>query len=260
MSFFKRGNPGGTCLPGPLQTLLPVADSARQFVSPAMFSHLAWHWYFEDFNIDAAQSDPLWGLYDVGSGDPTTAIKAGEAGGVYQIKLTSNSQEEQATFDLADNLVIRGNKPFFFAARCKIIGSMAANQKICIGLSSGRILDPDNYTRSIWHMLAGADQSLLLEADDTTTDSDDKDTGFDLTASTYYWHVIEQGFDLKTVFRLLDGDGQGIRSWNLKDHFGVTDVAMGANNLQPCITVYKASGTSQPDLYIDAIAFGGVRV
>ena len=260
--MFGQKQGAGTRFNFPLETRLKIPGSVMsEMVSPVWFSHLGVYWYYEDFLWDAfdATEHPL-AIYDASSGGtPTTDLVADGTGGQFQIQIASDSEAELVGFHMAGNLYIQGNKPFIFATRLKVVHTMAANEILVWGLASDIDTSTlDNLTRNLWFRVE-TDTDLMLESDDATTDTDDKDTGIDLTADTFYWFVIEHGFDGKYYFRVAEGDGDNVKTFNLENKFGVTAPSFGANNMQPVILAQKTSGTTQPEIKIDVIAFAGVR-
>lgn len=259
MSLVKRTGAAGAALPYPLQTILGPAGTARQFLSPVWYQHLGLYWFFEDFLFDEAPDDLPWTAYDKSAaGSPTVGLVASGTGGQWQMKCAATSEAETLAWYFNDNLPIRGNVPFLFACRAKVVHTMAANQVVVIGLGSALVDTFDDMTRNAWFKL-DADADWNIEYDDNTTNVDDQDIGEDVVADTFYWFFIEfDGTELR--FHLGSGDGQNIASWNGPKNFSQTEVAFGANNLQPFIAVQKASGTTTPEVVLDLVAFCGVRV
>lgn len=257
--MFLNASDIGTKHQFPLMTFDQAASSKQEFHTPAWYQSLSHHWYLEDFVTDALPSDTPFSIYDQSAtGTPTTAIVADATGGQYQIKLTNNSQVESAGITFGDNLLIQGNLPFLFVARLKVVHTMAANQVLWFGLGSDVGLDPDNITRGAFFVLRG-DTNLLVEVDDNTTDTDDKDTGIDLTADTFYWFGIERERSGRLTFHFAEGDGENVRIVEFANRFGVLNPTFGNNNLQPHILVSKTTGTTTPEVIVDLVATCGAR-
>lgn len=244
----------------PLMTFDQAYSSKQDFHTPCWFQSLNHFWYYEDFLYDAFDIDesPL-AIYDQSAtGTPTTALVADGTGGQFQIKLTTNSQVESAGLTMGDNLYIQGNLPFLFITRLKVVHTMAANQVLWWGLGSDIGLDPDNITRGAFFVLRG-DANLLVEVDDNTTDTDDKDTGIDLTADTFYWFAVERAKTGKVAFHVAEGDGENVRTIDFGDRFGVLNPSFGANNLQSHVIASKTTGATQPEIICDVVAWYGAR-
>lgn len=236
------------------------AAPANDFFTPSWFSWLGAFWYYEDFLYDVfpAEANFALSIYDQPNATGTQDLVADATGGQFQFKLSANSQAEGLGFTMGDNLYIQGNLPFLFLTRLKVVHTMAANQALVWGLGSDVALLPDNMIRNLWFKL-DATTALLVEADDNTTDTDDKDTGITITANTFYWFGIESNRDGKVTFHVANGDGNNAKTIDFAKRFAGSDPAFGANNLQPVILVTKTTGVTQPEVIIDTVAFMGFR-
>ena len=248
---------GGSRFHLPLQTFERSSGASQAVSGDVLHQNVPIEfYYYEDFLWDAFDitEHPL-AIYDASaSGTPTTDLLADATGGVFQIKLAATSEAETVGFTQGDNLYIQGNTLWYFETRLKVVNAMAANQVLVWGLGSDvNTTTLDNITRNAWFRL-DADADLLVELDDNTTDTDDYDTGEDITADTYYIFGMERGIDGKVHFYMADGDGE-----NARQVHEITD-AFGANNLQPILIAQKASGTSQPELNIDYLYYIGRRL
>jgi len=255
---------GGSDFRFPLRTISRGNAGVVDIHAPTLFqAYPNWFWYYEDFLWDAFDADEMaLSIYDHSpSGSPTKGLVANGTGGQFQLKASSTSEAQMLAICQDDNLFIQGNLPFMFAARVKVVHTMAANQNVLIGVTSAFKNDPvtpDYWTRHAMFKL-DTDTDLLLESDDNTTDTDDKDTGIDITAGEWYWYVIENGSNGRLYYGLIDNEGY-MKTWNLEDKFGVTAPSYGANNMQPFVGVLKASGTTTPEILCDAVLYGGQRV
>lgn len=252
----------GTVLEFPISTRLRASDASIAGRFPLLGqAYNDWFWHSEDFLHDSLDlTKTPFALYDASAaGSPTADVKSNETGGVYQIQLAATSEAETVGLTNGDMLGIQGNRPFFFAARVKVISAMAANQNIVIGLGSAmNTTTLDNLTRNLWFRQTGAATNLLLEADDNTTDQS-VDSGLTVTANVYNWYVIEQGVG-GVYFSFASAHGASWRTHKLSSpKFSGSEPVFGANNLQVIIAAQKTSGTTQPEIYIDAIVFAGER-
>jgi len=254
---------GGSVFHFPLRTHRRGTGASQGTYSVLPFQNLRnWHWFFEDFIGDALDEDehPL-AVYDASaSGTPTLDIVADAVGGQYQIQLANTNEAETAGLTFGGQLFLRGNRPFYFETRLKQVNTMAANQVLVWGLASDvDTTTLDNLTRNLWFRL-DADSDLLIEADDNTTDQDDKDTGFNVTADTFYIYSIERGVDGTVYFSKADGNGENRKTWTLSKTFGGSEPSFSTNNLQPVILAQKSTGTTQPEIVVDYVLVGGERV
>lgn len=230
-----------------------VAGATTPF--PAWFQDpINWHWYFEDFLFDALDLDEMGlAIYDASAaGTPTTALVADGIGGQYQVQLASTSEAETVGLYMADQLLINLAKPFLFAARVKVVHTMAANQVVILGLGSDLATTFDNITKNAWFRLDG-DADILTELDDNTTDTDDQDSGEDVVAGSWYWWIICRDIYGIVHYCLIDVNGQNFRRLNKISGASLTGSA------QPLLIAQKASGTTQPEIVVDAIAWMGAR-
>lgn len=256
MGKSKLGGGGGSSLHFPIESAFRMPGAQQPVTGINWYQNLpGWFYYFEDFlwdEFDIAEH-PL-AIYDASAaGTPTTGLIADAVGGQFQIQLASTSEAELVGLTMNNNLYIQGNKPFIFEARVKTVHTMATAQNIVIGLASDVDTSTlDNFTRNIWFRQSAA-VDLHTEFDDNTTDTDDQDSGLDITAGAFYGYRIE--FD-GSIARMSTWDalGENFKTW------ARYSPAFGANNLQPVILAQKTSGTSQPELSVDYLAFAGVRV
>lgn len=259
--FMKKQGGGGSRFTFPLETRMRLPGAEQEMISPAWFSHLGMYWFYEDFLGDSydVTASPL-AIYDGSDGDttPSTGVEADQVGGAFGVALSADPEAHAVGFTLGDQLNIRGDKPFLFACRVKITAAVAANETFVFGLGSNVSNDLDGMDRYAWFRLQD-DTDLLVEAKDGSETQTGLDTGMDVTPSSYLWLAIENGHDGRLYFRVADGDGDHVRTFNLKDHFGGFEVAFGANNLQPLLLVKKASGATTPKFVVDVIAFAGAR-
>lgn len=259
-SIFKKSGQGGTRLSFPIESFTRRGEGGLGELASPLWNQDLLHryWYWEDFLYDVLPSDPPFTIYDVSSaGTPTQALSANATGGAFNIQLANSNEVEDLFITHGDQLQIQGNLPFLFLARVSTVSAMAANQKVIVGLASAADSDPDALTRNAWFLQAGS-TALRMEFDDDTNDVDDQDTGVTVTAGAYAWYAIENGFDGNLYFRYATADGP-CRSWTFPDKFRAAAPSFGANNLQPYIGIYKASGTTTPQIKVDCYGFMGVR-
>lgn len=152
----------------------------------------------EDFLGRAGQALPTWlTTTDLSSaGTPTMDFVASSAGGVWAMKFDTTNEVENIGLYQGDNLTWDITKDPILRVRVKIEpdvtgagGDFAAGDKLVIGLASARNATLDSITAHAWFRFEGANHNILIEADDGTTDTDDKDTGIDWVDDT--WMLLE---------------------------------------------------------------------
>ncbi|HEU4753371.1 MAG TPA: hypothetical protein VFU47_09715, partial [Armatimonadota bacterium] len=176
-----------------------------------------------------------------------SGLQANVANGVYRLKLANTNEAETFGFTFRGQLIIPANVQWYFETRLKIPTAITTNQVAVFVLCSTVTDVLDDITRNAWFRLQ-ASMDLLAELDDATTDTDDQDTGKDLTADTYYVFSIQKMPGGKVQFRVRDASGQ--KETLLKE---ISGASFGANNLQPVILVQKSTGTSQPAIDVDYV-------
>ncbi len=206
----------------------------------------------EDFLSDAGATLPVpWGEHDTSSaGSPTTDYVADAAGGSFRLKLAADNETETIGVFFADQLVIDVTKQPRFAARVRITSdgaALAANEVIVMGLASARDNTFDDVATHAWFRLQGANNNILAETDDGTTDDDDNDTGIDWVKDAWTHFEIDAS-DLSAIKFYVNGV------------LGATLAASAATgNLQPFLFLQKASGTSTCQLDIDFVEVAWMR-
>lgn len=129
---------------------------------------------------------------------------------------------------------------------------------LVIGLGSALNADPDAMTANAWFKLAGSN-SLVAEADDGTTDNDDKATGITLSTTAL---TLEIDFTTE-IYSASKATSKGKQAtfW-VTDSNGVRrrvaqTVAFRmdaySSGLQPFIQLQKASGTTTPNVSVREI-------
>lgn len=174
-----RSRAEGRALFARIQRVLPARDAVR---------------LTEDFLGRPGQALPTWlTTQDTSAaGTPTFDYVADAAGGAWAMKADTTNEVENITLYQGDQLTWSLAKKPIFRARVKIEpdvtgggGAFAAGDKLVIGLASDRNATLDSVTTNAWFRFEGANSNILVETDDGTTDTDDKDTGVDWTADTY---------------------------------------------------------------------------
>lgn len=153
---------------------------------------------FEDFNgatviplngsLDTAEGP--WTRKDTSSaGSPTSTISGDADNGQLNLAFDSQNEAQVLTVYFNDEQGIDSDQEPVAFFRLQVDETLNANTTLVFGLASAQNDTADSVTNNAWFRLAGAN-ALEIEADDGTTDSDDKTTGVTLTASTMYEFMV----------------------------------------------------------------------
>ena len=157
-----------------------------------LISHLAsnpeWAVVFEDFIGPAGGTLPQpWATQDTSlSGTPVKDYVEGAANGVYNLAFATTTEAETLSMYWGDNLLLNAWNGFLFCTKITLApdvtgegGALGANDKFVFGIGSARNATLDSMTLNAWFRFEGANNNILFEADDGTTDDDDNDSGVD---------------------------------------------------------------------------------
>lgn len=204
--------------------------------------------FFDDLIGDAGQSLPpgLVGAKTGASGNNTIDYDSA-ACGTYSLTHSADSEAQTMRLDSGDNLWINLSKKPKVTIRAKINlagATFSADQRAVIGVASAYNATLDDVATNAWFRVEGASNNILVEGDDGTTDTDDQDSGVDLTDDTF--HVFEIDFtDLSAVKFTVDGTPSSVE-------VDISDVS--ANTLvQPLIAIQRDAGTEAEVLTVDFV-------
>ena len=185
-----------------------------------------------------------WTVSDTSSAGTPTYLAITEDGGAAKLTLAADSEAEEVTLFHNDVLAfdIRNVKYAKFVAQ---VAGIDAVTTLCFGLASARNATPDSVAVNAWFRMQGSASltNVVVESDDATTDNDDKATGYTL-ANVYKTFVIDFTNGLKDVRFYIEGERVAAGTT-----FDLSAVAAG-QNVQPYITLQKASGTGTPSVTI----------
>lgn len=210
----------------------------------------------EDFLAPSGTTLPAW-LATVES-SPAGAACTGAyvddtANGVYALATNSTSEVQSSILYGGDNLIIDITKKPIFEARLLIDPhstdtALAAGDEWVCGLCdtiSAATVTLNDVALNVWFYGVGANNNILVEADDGTTDTDDTDTGADWTAATYMDLRIDCT-NLSSIKFFKNGS-------NITPAAGIS-IAAATGNVQPFIALRKAASTKVHALKVDYIA------
>jgi hypothetical protein len=141
--------------------------------------------------------------------------------------------------------------------------------QIAFGLAGSPQDDPDNTAEGVWFKIL-ADNTVVVESDDGTTDQDDKTTGMSagLTFRTYFLNFRDGMF--KKDIRLGGNEGgykailASIENSNgvLRDVARSTQFTLSAASgpLQPFVQIVKTSSTNWAHLFVQEIEVAVKRI
>jgi len=201
--------------------------------------------------LDTAGSDASPGFVNhktAASGTPVFSHQAA-AHGQYRMKFDNTNEAQKLALYLGDECCIPPTAKPVFEARLAITGTFSADDRICIGLASARNATLDSVADHVWFRMEGANNNILIEGDDATTDNDDNDTGVDWTSGVMMVLKIDMS-DLTNVLFYIDGALVKLASGEKID---VSDMA-GSDLLQPLIEIQKDAGTVEHQVDVDYIS------
>lgn len=200
----------------------------------------------EDFLLDAGATLPLpWGKQDTGGG--AANYEADAAGGVYHLALEATDEVQTLTLYFADQLVIGASKKPIITFGIKIPQQTAVTRFVA-GLASARNATLDSIVTNAWIRAEGANNNILIETDDGTTDTDDKDSGADYTAGGLAHFRIDLTNLSDVGFYRYNTTS---RQWErLNNGNTMSLAAASAAVLQPYFELQKDSGSSELDVSI----------
>lgn len=167
---------------------------------------------------------------------------ADTAHGEALLQLGATNEANVVGIDWADQNLIPATANPVFQCRMKISG-VAANTRGVWGFVDDYNATLDSTVNNAWFRFEGNSLNLLAEVDDSTTNDDDNDTGFDLVADTYYLFTIDMS-DTGLIRFSVDDTG----------YLELAGAAFAAADvLQPAIWLQKDSGTGTESITVDYI-------
>ncbi len=200
----------------------------------------------ELFDHFSGASEPTWLVtQDTSAAGSPTLAPASAAGGAFELAHDTRDEVQAITLYGGDVLALGGASEPVFEARVKVQaggGALTATETLVVGLASARNATLDNVVTHFWFKMAGANNNILYEYDDGTTDSDDNDTGVDYESDVYAVLRIDAS-DLSRVTFAVDGV-------EVAD-VDVSETITDANLLQPFIEFQKTGGGTDNGVLID---------
>ena len=185
-----------------------------------------------------------WTVKDTSASGTPTYLCVTEDGGALKLTCTSTSEAQIITAYLNDVL------PLDLAnlQRVEIIAKVAgidAVTTLTMGVGTAQNDTDDSVAVNAWFRMEGSVSltAVVCEADDGTSDLDDKSSGTTL-AATYKKFVIDFSNGLSDIRFFIDGERVAAATT-----FTLSSITAG-QNVQPLIQLQKASGTGVPSISI----------
>ena len=214
---------------------------------------------FEEFHAGTDASNILNGwlkrTLTAAAGSPTLEFADDVANGCFRLKNDAQDESQILRVDQGDNLSWQGKGLIF---ECGLIWNPAgaagdADTSFVAGIAGAHNATLDSVAKNVWFKVTADNLNLLCESDDGTTDTDDKDTGVDVTKGTLIQLRIE-----------LDSSGQNATfSVNTGGGFiAQAHHALGAGTAtdayQPYVRMSKDS-TAVEELLVDYVSMHSDR-
>lgn len=188
--------------------------------------------------------------------NPTAAIVANADNGVFALTLVNNAQET-ATLYWDDELNIDVDKEPVLVFRARLVcaagGALDSATHVVMGFASATDPTTDSVAQNAWIRMEGANNNILLESDDATTNTDDKDSGVDYVDSTWYEFMVSMSSlhgasptNVRFFYRSTLGG-----AWTELTNAGTTFKVLAATNVQPYFRIMKSSDANTDALQID---------
>ena len=185
-----------------------------------------------------------WTVKDTSSAGTPTYLCITEDGGAMKLTLVSTSEEEVVTMYQNDVLPLdlANLQRVEFVAK---VAGIDAVTTLTMGVANAQNDTEDSVAVNAWFRMEGSVSTTLVvcEADDGTSDLDDKATGIALS-STYKKFVIDFSNGLSDIRFFIDGERVAAATT-----FTLSSITAG-QNVQPFIQLHKASGTGVPSVTI----------
>lgn len=208
--------------------------------------------YFKKY-VSGENTTALWKTVETNL-NTGMGVVADAVGGVLQVTLDSDSNEERGVLYFGDNQAISMYYGCVFEARIQLAAAPTSGTEIIIGLASDDNSTADSVATHAWFKwLGAAPLALLWETDDGTTDDDDN-AAQAVAASTWYVLKIDASDTSTTREVRFYVDGALVGSGYVAKVAASTD-----GKVQPYIAIQKGSGTSVGTLYVDYVRVWGNR-
>lgn len=185
-----------------------------------------------------------WTVKDTSAAGTPTYLCVTEDGGAMKLTLAATSEEEIVTMYMNDVL------PIDLALLQRVeytlkVAAIDSVTQLVFGVASAQNDTEDSVSINAWFKIDGSvsTSNVVCEADDGTSDLDDKATGTTLS-STYKKFTIDFTNGLADIRFYIDGERVAASTT-----FTLANITAG-QNVQPFVQLHKASGTGVPSVTI----------
>lgn len=189
-----------------------------------------------------------------GGGTPVLDFVSNDNNGVFELRHDATSEAQRLTLFFGDSLIIPATSRPIFEARVKMNlagATLTADQRAVWGFASGLNATLDSIVSNAWFRVEGADNSVLLEGDDGTTDTDDQATSPDTLVVDDVFKIYRiDCTNLSAIAFTIDGQSVGTVScaaWT------------SSVKLQPYFEIQKDAGADTDTLEVDYVAVSWIR-
>lgn len=193
-----------------------------------------------------------WYVHDTSSGGtPTKAVSADYDCGAYSLAFDNTNEAQVLNLCWNDEQNIDPTSHPIVTARVRFPTAIpTATDMFAFGLASARNDTLNTVASNAWFRVEGGASALLVETDNGTTDTDDKDTGIDVAADTWYELRVDASdyTAVKFYYRTALTD-----AWTDITPSGQTFALHATTGLQPYLQFQKASGTGTNGVLVDYV-------
>ena len=193
-----------------------------------------------------------WYIKDTSSGgSPTLAVSADYDCGAYSMAFSNTNEAQILTLCWNDEQNIDPTSHPIITYRIRFVSAIpGANDILVFGLGSAQNDTANSVASNAWFRLEGNSANLLVETDDGSTDTDDKDTSIDVAADTWYEFRVDAAdySDVKFYYRTTLS-----AAWTDITPSGQVFDIHATTGLQPYLQLQKSTGTGTTGILVDYV-------
>lgn len=193
--------------------------------------------------LSESGSTGRWHTVLVGtSGNEKIQIDANEHGGVLEFVIAADDEAEDTVLYFGDQLQFDINSLIKFRCRAAVV-TPGTGVRVVFGMASAHNLDKDTVAEQCWFSL-DAGLALKAESDDGGTENNDDKTV--ATLVTGVWHDYEIDFQMVADVKFFMDGAQVATATTF-------DMTVMTTEMQPYVSLDKASGTGTANLKLDYV-------